>query len=86
MFFGDNESRRGDGLARVGGIEREEPTERLLPGRGCTICREDEKGRREERKKTESGIGEVAAEREKPKGAAHQPPPNHPKRPKESAV
>ena len=72
-------------LVRVGGIEREEPTEQLLPGR-CTICRQDEKGRREERKKTESGIGEVAAEREKPKEAAHQPPPNHPKRPKESAA
>ena len=54
-------------LAKVGGIEREEPG-LPIPSRPMHHCREDEKGRREERKKTESGIGEVAAEREKPKG------------------
>ena len=74
-------------LAKVGGIEREEAG-LPIPSRAvdAPFVGKTRKGRREERKKTESGIGEVAAEREKPKGAAHQPPPNHPKRPKESAA
>ena len=32
VFIRDESSRRVDGLTRVGGIEREEPIERLLPG------------------------------------------------------
>ena len=73
-------------LAKVGGIEREEPG-LPIPSRAVDApfvgkTRKAAAKKKEDKERHRRGRGgERKAER-----AAHQPPPNHPKRPKESAA